>query len=858
MRKKNAKYSGCIDSIHKGNVNGWVYDRRDKNKILTITLSIDGRKVSTTQTNVLRKDVAWTYGCHELCGFSIPIPIDLISNGTFSYEVVVDDEPPYSVPSAGNINIDMGSIINLPSNVYDVIKLKNSLIEVLMGHTDALIRLNNSSDIRLSNIDPLLAKIILVNGARGTSTELYRTYALAHVIREMGITSLVYNVEDIPHLPYENIDACVFIRVAATTDVTNYISKLKHAGVKVISDFDDLVFRPSLLHKIDGVRFLREEEKQSYAFGMMQYREMIRMSDQVWTTTKRLATEVSSYNRNVVVINNYPLPQTRKEAAKVNKNWAPDGFVIGYYSGTLTHQADFKVCSNAIADFLDKYSNARLRLVGEIDLTEFPELAKSGQVDRVGLMDYQAMIQDLAECNIVLAPLVIGDDFCESKSELKYFDAALCYVPIIASGTDAFKEAIKHGINGFIADTEGDWFNCLVECYKRPRLLKTVSLEAHRAVINDYSLEKQISAYQSALKSLGIIDEIDSAKPQPLTPFLNTKPQKRLAVLLPDIMIGSGGHRKVLTFCNEYSLMGGFVDVLFVTDKTDQELKNIVEKYYFPMCGEIRAYNGTQPNADIMVATSWYTAYIVDRWVNPGNKYYFVQDFEPMFNAVNTDYVLAYNSYRLDLNIIPFGQWNAKKLNAEFGYELDAINFPVDREVYFKAPIERSKNTILFYARPSQPRRLYELGHHALLALRSYLPSWNFVYYGEDIRDAAHQGIQHIGKKTDLRQLRDLYSSSTFGIAFSTTNPSLIPFEMLACGLPLVDVNLAKSNPDFNGCESIVYSKPTVDDLSKTIFQLAIDGSRLSDLSYKALKWSQQLPTESQFAQTVLNRLTLI
>ena len=132
------------------------------------------------------------------------------------------------------------------------------------------------------------------------------------------------------------------------------------------------------------------------------------------------------------------------------------------------------------------------------------------------------------------------------------------------------------------------------------------------------------------------------------------------------------------------------------------------------------------------------------------------------------------------------------------------------------------------------------------------------MYYGEDIAGLEVQGIRCIGKVTDLAELRRLYSLSTLGIAFSTTNPSLIPFEMLACGLPVVDVLLNTRNPDFDGCDAVVYSKPTEEDLCKSIYRLAMNSQGLADLSSKAINWSISRPSETKFAQDVLSRLGLV
>lgn len=56
-----------------------------------------------------------------------------------------------------------------------------------------------------------------------------------------------------------------------------------------------------------------------------------------------------------------------------------------------------------------------------------------------------------------IAPLEINR-FCEAKSELKYFEAALVRVPTVASPTQPFKNAIQHGVNGFLAGDSADWY----------------------------------------------------------------------------------------------------------------------------------------------------------------------------------------------------------------------------------------------------------------------------------------------------------------------------------------------------------------------------------------------------------------
>lgn len=46
-----------------------------------------------------------------------------------------------------------------------------------------------------------------------------------------------------------------------------------------------------------------------------------------------------------------------------------------------------------------------------------------------------------------------------------------------------------------------------------------------------------------------------------------------LGVLLPDIDPGSGGHRKVLSICQCVTKKGGNVEIAFISEKSDAELK---------------------------------------------------------------------------------------------------------------------------------------------------------------------------------------------------------------------------------------------------------------------------------------------
>ena len=75
---------------------------------------------------------------------------------------------------------------------------------------------------------------------------------------------------------------------------------------------------------------------------------------------------------------------------------------------------------------------------------------------------------ELARFDINLAPLEVGNQFCEAKSELKFFEAALVEVCTIASPTGPQRRAIRDKATGRLADTAREWYDAMLELIDDP------------------------------------------------------------------------------------------------------------------------------------------------------------------------------------------------------------------------------------------------------------------------------------------------------------------------------------------------------------------------------------------------------
>ena len=92
-------------------------------------------------------------------------------------------------------------------------------------------------------------------------------------------------------------------------------------------------------------------------------------------------------------------------------------------------------------------------------------------------------------------------------------------------------------------------------------------------------------------------------------------------------------------------------------------------------------------------------------------------------------------------------------------------------------------------------------------------------------------------------ELGDLYNSAMCGVALSATNPSRVPFEMVASGLPVVDLRTRTTSLDYQSLP-ITLAEPTPNGIADGI-EAAISGSNLISKSVDSTPGLQSTGTIS-------------
>jgi hypothetical protein len=207
-----------------------------------------------------------------------------------------------------------------------------------------------------------------------------------------------------------------------------------------------------------------------------------------------------------------------------------------------------------------------------------------------------------------------------------------------------------------------------------------------------------------------------------------------------------------------------------------------------------------------------------------GKRYYFVQDFEPYFYPVGTEYVQAENTYHSGLYCITLGPWLARLMREKYQAMADHFDFAVDTGIYFPRPLESTPPPrVAFYARPVTPRRGYPMGIEALRRVKEKKPEVEVVLFGAaHLEDPPPFPYTNRGVLPE-DELARLYSSCRVSLVLSLTNPSLVNFEMMACKCAVVDIQSERMEGLFRHGEDSLLVPPTPEAMSEAIMEILND-----------------------------------
>lgn len=296
----------------------------------------------------------------------------------------------------------------------------------------------------------------------------------------------------------------------------------------------------------------------------------------------------------------------------------------------------------------------------------------------------------------------------------------------------------------------------------------------------------------------------------------------RIAWVLPKIIKASGGLRTIFNNI-KYLINEGYECHVYIEgDDNVNELKKIVENDYGVFNLYIHSGWSINENYDLVFGTMWHTLYYIEKLMFIKKKAYFIQDFEPYFYPMGDNYLLAENTYRFQNYFhLTIGRWLCHKLSVNYGINARYIDFCVDNNIYKPLKNSAKEFAVCFIYQPEKPHRGPFLAVESLKLLKKLLPSIKIYSFGTDNITNLPKDFIHLGILTP-NQINELYNKCIAGLCISSSNPSRIPFEMIAAGLPVVDIY--KENNLYDMPEGgILLAEPKPDSIAFAILKIISD-----------------------------------
>jgi glycosyltransferase involved in cell wall biosynthesis/SAM-dependent methyltransferase len=360
-------------------------------------------------------------------------------------------------------------------------------------------------------------RVVFISGEPETPGHIYRVERYAAAALAAGAQASWMRLDEIPGRVSEIGGASLLViwRAAWDDNVAHAVAAARAAGARVVFDVDDLMIEPTLarVEVIDGIRSQNLTEEQVRGHYERCNRTM-EAADYCTAPTEELAARMRRWGKPALVLPNgfdEAAWRASRQAVRRRAGAPDDGFVrIGYAGGSRTHQRDFALVAAALGRVLRARPQVRLVLfrAGEegpklLDLAEFPALAGlDEQVEWRNLVKLPDLPAELARLDVNLAPLEVGNVFCEAKSELKFFEAALVDVPTIASPTGPFSRALRDGETGFLAETPSAWHDAILALVDDPALRRRIGRAAQHAALAAFGPLRRCDQMAGALPLL--------------------------------------------------------------------------------------------------------------------------------------------------------------------------------------------------------------------------------------------------------------------------------------------------------------------------------------------------------------------
>jgi glycosyltransferase involved in cell wall biosynthesis len=354
--------------------------------------------------------------------------------------------------------------------------------------------------------------------------------------------------------------------------------------------------------------------------------------------------------------------------------------------------------------------------------------------------------------------------------------------------------------------------SCIVKSYVTPR---RVRLRPEAGVPARESSEAAVSRVWAR-----DTPRISRQPPLPVRPLSSVFDPRGLNIhwIIPSFARGAGGHMTIFRIVELLETFGHY-QTIWIQNAfqfgSQQEANDRISEWYRPVGRRVHVRflpdDMRELAGDVVIATDCWTAFPAALAQNFKERFYLVQDYEPAFHPAGELQLTAESTYDFGIPALCAGGWLLELMRAR-GIWARSWDLCADHEFYFPGPDSTTSHIeaprIAFYARPYTPRRAVTLGFAAFEVLHKRGFKFHVDLFGEEGIDVEFDFPHTQHGILSPRELGELYRACQIGVVFSTTNYSLVPLEMMACGLPVIESDGPSTRSIFQDGE-VTFAKPT-------------------------------------------------
>ncbi len=243
----------------------------------------------------------------------------------------------------------------------------------------------------------------------------------------------------------------------------------KRLNVPIVFDFDDPIFLTDL-HSVNNFFSRLKFPGKTHT--------LFELSDRIIAINDIMGGYAEKYNPNVSIVPNVVDPEkfcpadTPTESVKLG------------WTGSFSTMHNLKAIAAPLQRIQAKY-NVPIRVIGNGGL----------KIDGVKLdireWSPQTEASDLQDCSIGLMPLIE-----HPGNKWKFFLKVVQYLalglPIVAHDAGSTRDVIKDGVNGFIVESDDEWYNRISLLIENTELRKKMSLAARQTALDNYTPKVQV------------------------------------------------------------------------------------------------------------------------------------------------------------------------------------------------------------------------------------------------------------------------------------------------------------------------------------------------------------------------------